>query len=98
MSMFETAEERADSRFRSDAASDPFAHIALPDGLRGSAPGTVDMDRRPDGGEVPGMRATMDRFTKQLIDNGNDPSTSRRIAREQAHRMECRLGRPKRST
>jgi len=97
VSMFETAEERADRRFRSDGGSDPFAHIALPDGLRGS-PDTVDMRHLPSGGEVPGMRATMDRFTKQLIDNGNDPATSRRIAREQAHRMERRLGRPKRSS
>jgi len=96
--MLETAEDRADRRFRSDASSDPFAHIALPEGLRGTDPSTVSMDRRPGSGEVPGMRATMDRFTKQLIDNGNDPATSRRIAREQAHRMEHRLGRPKRST
>ena len=54
---------------------------------------TVDMAHKPMGGEVPGMRATVDRFVKQLVDNGNDPTYARRVAESQARRMERRLER-----
>ena len=40
------------------------------------------------GGETPGLRQTMDRFTEQLVRNGADPKYAEQKAREQALRYD----------
>lgn len=44
------------------------------------------------GGETPGMRDTMDRFQRQLVENGADPKYARQKAIEQAQRADRRNG------
>ena len=77
------------------------SHVAMPEGIWVSAPparkadngDSIDMYHKPCGGEVRGMRDASDRFVKQLVDAGNDPAYARRVAGEQARRMERRLHR-----
>lgn len=53
----------------------------------------VNLGHKPDGGEVQGMRETMDRFASNMIQNGAAPDYAQRVAREQAESMERRMGR-----
>lgn len=55
----------------------------------------VNMGHRPDGGEVQGMRQTMERFSENLVKHGATPEYAQRVAREQAVAMERRMGRSK---
>lgn len=57
----------------------------------------VNMKHRPMGGEVQGVRETMDSFQKQLVENGASPERARELAVREAHKMEERMGRPRRS-
>jgi hypothetical protein len=54
---------------------------------------SVDTRHKNAGGETPGQRETMDRFTKHLVENGADHNYARRKAREMAIRMDHRLER-----
>jgi hypothetical protein len=57
----------------------------------------VNMKHKPNGGEVLGMRETMGRMKRQLVEAGNDPAYADKIVRRCATRMDRRLKRgPKR--
>jgi len=90
--MLETAEQRADRLFREAGQVGDHDHIAIPDRIVGSAD-TVNMDHTPGAGEVPGMRASMDRQVRQMVESGSDHHYARKVALRCAERMERRLSR-----
>ena len=92
MSLLETAEERADRLFRDGGKVGDHDHIMVPDRFMGDSE-SVDMDHQPGAGEVPGMRASMDRQVRQLVEAGNDHNYARKVAQRCAHRLERRLAR-----
>ena len=91
----------SDDELLSNHGEGPAARfVALPQGaILGAYDDTrIDMDHKPGDGEVRGIRVTMDRFTKQLVEGGTPPAEARQIARTQANRMERRLHRGPKDT
>ena len=96
MSWPPTAEEVIDRSNHPEGGTEDWMAAVIPSAAligSGGVSTNVDMHHKPRGGEVHGIRDTMGRMERQLVESGNCHEYARQVCQREAVKMERRLER-----